>query len=76
MKEYKVPVQSLIDHIKSAMDVDPWAAEMAEDLLKRNVPVEIVWKCGFPHCSACGQMIPEGSAVKYCLQCGQAVKWE
>lgn len=34
MKEYKVPVQSLIDHIKTAMDVDPWAAEMAEELLK------------------------------------------
>lgn len=34
MKEYKVPIQSLIDHIKTAVDVDPWAKEMAEELLK------------------------------------------
>lgn len=31
-----VPVQSLIDHIKSAVDVDPWAKEMAEELLKEK----------------------------------------
>lgn len=36
MKEYKVPVQSLIDHIKTATDVDPWAKEMAEELLKEQ----------------------------------------
>ena len=36
MKEYKVPVQSLIDHIKTAVDVDPWAKEMAEELLKEQ----------------------------------------
>ena len=48
MKEYeahKVPVQSLIDHIKTAIDVDPWAKEMAEDLLKerqKNIKVEFI----------------------------------
>ena len=36
MNEYKVPIQSLIDHIKTSMDVDPWAKEMAEDLLKEQ----------------------------------------
>ena len=36
MKEYKVPIQSLTDHIKTAVDVDPWAKEMAEDLLKNQ----------------------------------------
>ena len=36
MKDYKVPVQSLIDHIKTACDVDPWAKEMAEELLKEH----------------------------------------
>ncbi len=41
--EYKVPIQSLIDHIKTACDVDPWAKEMAEELLKKqeeSVPLE------------------------------------
>lgn len=32
----KVPIQSLIDHIKTAIDVDPWAKEMAEELLKEQ----------------------------------------
>jgi len=36
VSKYKVPVQSLIDHIKSAVDVDPWAKEMAEELLKEQ----------------------------------------
>lgn len=36
MNKYKVPIQSLIDHIKTSMDVDPWAKEMAEDLLKEQ----------------------------------------
>ena len=36
MSKWKVPVQSLIDHIKTAIDVDPWAKEMAEDLLKEQ----------------------------------------
>lgn len=36
MKDFNVPIQSLIDHIKTATDVDPWAKEMAEDLLKEQ----------------------------------------
>ena len=35
----EVPVQSLIDHIKTSLDVDPWAKEMAEELLRAHVPV-------------------------------------
>ncbi len=33
---HNVPVQSLIDHIKTAIDVDPWAIEMMENLLKEQ----------------------------------------
>lgn len=36
MKDFNVPIQSLIDHIKTAIDVDPWAKEMAEELLKEQ----------------------------------------
>ena len=38
--KYNVPVQSLIDHIKTAVDVDPWAKEMVEELLKDYEAVE------------------------------------
>ena len=33
---HNVPIQSLIDHIKTAIDVDPWAKEMVEELLKEQ----------------------------------------
>ena len=71
-KEYKVPVQSLIDHIKTAMDVDPWAKEMAEDLLSRMVPAPIKGEsyCG---CSCCGAVLFD--EMKYCPCCGQAIDW-
>lgn len=36
MTSRKVPIQSLIDHIKTAIDVDPWAKEMVEELLKEQ----------------------------------------
>lgn len=45
-------------------------------LIKEQEAVTVVWKFAFPHCPVCGQMLPEGDAVKYCLHCGRAVKWE
>jgi len=59
---HKVPVQSLIDHIKTAIDVDPWAKEMVEELLKEQ---EAEWIYGEDetgadgwHCSYCGFFEP------------------
>ena len=80
MKDYKVPIQSLIDHIKTAIDVDPWAKEMAEELLKEQEAVEPevevlneidrLYRC--PRCHKHFFYKKQ----KYCDQCGQAVKWE
>jgi len=80
MTEHKVPVQSLIDHIKTAIDVDPWAKEMAEDLLKEQEAIEPevdvlneidrLYRC--PKCHKHFFYRKQ----KYCDQCGQAVKWE
>lgn len=48
MKDYSVPIQSLIDHISTATDVDPWAKEMVADLLgclyekERRTKVEFI----------------------------------
>lgn len=64
MSEWKVPVQSLIDHIKTAVDVDPWAKEMVEELLKEQKS-EAKWiygedKTGVDgwYCSECGFFEP------------------
>ncbi len=67
-----VPIQSLIDHIKTAIDVDPWAKEMAEELLKKQEPKRM-WLCnGELCCPQCGAICK--SYYHYCDECGQAVK--
>lgn len=87
MEEYKVPIQSLIDHIKTSIDVDDWAKEMAEDLLKRCVPKNVNrirdsvasgYKIG--DCPLCGILLINETLPRkpkrFCDFCGQAVKWE
>ena len=75
---HNVPVQSLIDHIKTAIDVDSWAKEMAEELLKKQEAVEPKYIDGkrnhFIKCGKCNTDLIRG--MKYCSYCGQAVKWE
>ena len=85
MAEHRVPVQSLIDHIKTACDVDPWAKEMAKDMLMKFIPRDPeckiyefsddpgkYLKCYA--CSVCHKDI-ESTEQLYCSHCGQAVKW-
>ena len=74
-----MPVQSLIDHIKTAVDVDPWAKEMAEELLKEQEAVEPIpptdesdlWKCG-----NCNHQLFRCTHQRYCDMCGKKVKWK
>lgn len=68
MRERKVPLQSLIDHIKTAVDVDPWAKEMAEDLLKDQEArlVEIDGQLGgikYGCCPKCGKGLNAGGST-------------
>lgn len=88
MSQQKASVQSLIDHIKTAVDVDPWAKEMAEELLKRQQPEPVrigrfpVENKLFSHCPRCGltldEFIHQPSELRplYCPICGQKVKWK
>lgn len=76
MKTYKATVQSLIDHIKTSMDVDPWAKDMAEELLTRMIPKETEMEGGAPTwwyvCPECHGLI--GTWDHFCRHCGQALK--
>ena len=72
-----VPVQSLIDHIKTATDVDPWAKEMVEDLLKEHKPVKPIRKKGrlFEYYACpCGAFL-SGAKPRFCQECGKELKW-
>ena len=78
MKEYKVPIQCLIDHIKTAHDVDPWAKDMAEELLERDKPVHAELEGGgstwWYVCEECHTAIDTGA--HFCGQCGRPILWE
>ena len=81
MKEHKVPVQSLIDHIKTAVDVDPWAKEMVEELLKEQEPIKPKSKVRHGEngqiqhwCGNCMAMLH--GKQNYCSNYGRQVKWE
>lgn len=68
-----VPIQSLIDHINTALDVDPWAKEMAEQLLTARIPKRPATDSdgrGFL-CGSCGRRI--GKSARFCQACGREV---
>lgn len=68
-------IQSAIDHIKSAIDVDPWAEQMAVDALRRYIPQKWVWDRPYHvACPLCGTIMDEAPAraiYKFCYNCGQ-----
>ena len=70
---HDVPIESLIDHIKTSLDVDPWAKEMSEDFLKKFIPVKAIEKSNKYYCGACGIRL-QGQNPRFCYKCGQAVK--
>ena len=81
MKDYKVPIQSLIDHIKTAHDIDPWAKDMAEELLKEQEAVKptLIREGRNKYyndyvCPGCDNELHYGQ--NYCSECGRAVKWD
>jgi hypothetical protein len=77
MNGQNVPVQSLIDHIKTAVDVDPWAQEMAARLLAKEIPTpaEIGENGRGIVYYACGKCLGTiGVYDRYCKHCGCAIK--
>lgn len=77
MDKWKVPVQSLIDHIKTATDVDPWAKDLAAEMLGRTKPMTAEIEGGgvswFYVCPRCRGQINRDDA--FCRHCGGAVSW-
>lgn len=78
MSEWKVPVQSLIDHIRTAVDVDPWAKEMAAQMLRTQIDVPAEIEGGgstlFYVCGVCHGRID--SKDRFCIHCGNAISWK
>ena len=84
MAKYNVPVQSLIDHIKTATDVDPWTQEMAEELLTKQETAD-TGKARIFQCEKCGYGVEDIYLTNehdfdifphFCPNCGRVVKQE
>ena len=71
---HNVPVQSLIDHIKTAVDVDPWAKEMVETMLKEQETKTGHWNG--PECSHCHAILEKRCRFEYCPHCGAKMEMD
>lgn len=68
-------IECAIRHIQTAVDVDPWAKEIAVDAMKRQIPEKPTLHKGWLYCSVCGKdVLMEG--YKFCPDCGQRIDWE
>jgi len=84
MNQEKDRIQNAIRHIQTAVDVDPWAREIAVEALEKQIPKEPKYKeedrfakncfAWYTYCPQCGCEINTGDM--HCTQCGQAIDWE
>lgn len=74
----KERIESAIRHINTAVDVDPWAVEIAVEAMRKKIPVPIIIENGFVKCTGCGRYIRLPFIDKYnnCPECGQALDWK
>lgn len=76
-------IECAIRHIQTAVDVDPWAAEIAVEAMEKQIPKKAVGE-HYAHmrCPSCNHRIPSGGGSSskrrdnWCNYCGQAIDWE
>ena len=68
-------IQNAIRHIKTSVDIDSWAMEIAVEAMEKQVPkkpkipMDAYWLC-----PTCGRKI--NYPFEYCVSCGQKICWE
>ena len=82
-------IECAIRHIQTAVDVDPWAAEIAVDAMEKLIPKKLkidqskfnnnLWYLYCPSCenyigTRNGRLKRNNNNV--CPYCGQAIDWE
>lgn len=76
MSEQKDRIECAIRHIQSSLDVDPWAAEIAVEAMRKQIPKKlIIVEHGLVKCAECGKYI-RFPLNNNCPECGQAIDWE
>ncbi len=77
-KQEKDCIESAIRHIKTAVDVDEWANEIAVEAMKRQIPRKpnnnpLHLEYGY-YCPIYGKYILM-EWYKFCPDCGQRIDW-
>ena len=73
-------IECAIRHIQTAVDVDPWAVEIAVEAMEKQIPKKIRIEREHPiygyasFCPNCNRMDVGG--WPYCPDCGQAITME
>lgn len=64
-------IQNAIRHIQTAVDIDPWAAEIAVEAMQKQIPKKKINAGGWNVCPTCGHW----PIQSYCNGCGQRIDW-
>ena len=72
-------IQCAIRHIKTSVDIDPWAMEIAVEAMKKQIPMKVKVTTSTKRCAVCNRQLSGigniHSERKYCQKCGQAIDW-
>ena len=67
-------IECAIRHIQTAVDVDPWAVEIAVEAMEKQMPkkpkmpLDAYWVC-----PTCGSKVEH--PFEHCRRCSQAIDW-
>ena len=68
-------IECAIRHIQTAVDVDPWAVEIAVQAMEQQIPKKPKMPLdAYLVCPTCGSMVEH--PFEHCRRCGQAICWE
>lgn len=72
-------IECAIRHIQTAVDVDPWAVEIAVEAMEKQIPKKVRVTTSTKRCSVCGRQLSGIGNIhperNYCQRCGQAIDW-
>ena len=79
-------IKNAIRHIQTAVDVDPWAVEIAVEAMQKQIPKELIAEGdGYAdgsmvydifYCPSCDHHMEWDEVEDYCPNCGQKIYWE
>ena len=73
-------IECAIRHIQTAVDIDPWAVEIAVEAMRKQIPMKVRITTSTKRCGNCGRQLSGIGNIhperNYCVKCGQAIDWE